>query len=756
MIEKRLQKRLRKATILVICICTVFLICGGLFSSYLARTREEFLREQVIAETEEYKNRILKQLEADFQTLSTLSVFLNSEYISDAELLAEHLRQTQEYNEYITIAYYNTDGKGVIASRGRDILTEAGLSDLSPEGADSIEKALNGESCVSRLFESQISGNRVFVYSVPVYENGKIIGALAASDHIEIFSDILSGNTVFGGGGYIHLIDSEGDFLVRSSNSVVKDNVPSIFEGPYLSGESRSNVEDALENQKRIFSSFSYNGRDYPFLLEPIGLNNWYLFCVNTGDSLNARTDISTHMAQLMAAAIVLLVIFLMLYGYRLMRNYNKELLYLAYHDALTGAENMSRFRQKLIETLKTGRGSVAAFTIRQFPFLTEIFGKEKSDQLLRQIREIADRHITAEEFFCRDAEDRFYLFFKDTEKNIIRRRLEAFISEIEKTTIFNRTDYQLAIYCGVTISSDSADPEAEAENMLTHIHFALNKAKGGHSSTIWFFDTELHKQEELENYIESHMHSALENGEFKMFLQPKKDLRSGSLNGAEALVRWQTESGKMIFPDQFIPLFESNGFCTSLDLYMVEQACRQIRTWLNGGMEPVPISVNQSKLLFFEGDYVHKLTAILTKYQVPAHFIILEILEGLALENLDELNEKISQLQKLGFRISLDDFGSGYSSLNILGNLKIDEVKLDRDFLMNAADQNQNRVRLIMEEIVHIAGRLGISTLAEGVETPKDEQFIRSIGCDTGQGYLYSRPLSAEDFDEKYMKHMV
>lgn len=484
MIEKRLQKRLRKATILVICICTVFLICGGLFSSYLARTREEFLREQVIAETEEYKNRILKQLEADFQTLSTLSVFLNSEYISDAELLAGHLRQTQEYNEYITIAYYNTDGKGVIASRGRDILTGAGLSDLSPEGADSIEKALNGESCVSRLFESQISGNRVFVYSVPVYENGKIIGALAASDHIEIFSDILSGNTVFGGGGYIHLIDSEGDFLVRSSNSVVKDNVPSIFEGPYLSGESRSNVEDALENQKRIFSSFSYNGRDYPFLLEPIGLNNWYLFCVNTGDSLNARTDISTHMAQLMAAAIVLLVIFLMLYGYRLMRNYNKDLLYLAYHDALTGAENMSRFRQKLIETLKTGRGSVAAFTIRQFPFLTEIFGKEKSDQLLRQIREIADRHIKAEEFFCRDAEDRFYLFFKDTEKDIIRQRLEAFISEIEKTTIFNRTDYQLAIYCGVTISSDSADPEAEAENMLTHIHFALNKARGGHSST--------------------------------------------------------------------------------------------------------------------------------------------------------------------------------------------------------------------------------------------------------------------------------
>ena len=482
-----------------------------------------------------------------------------------------------------------------------------------------------------------------------------------------------------------------------------------------------------------------------------MGLNNWYLFCVNTGEGLNAAADSSTHIAQLMFAVIILLILFLMIYGYRLLRNYNKELLYLACHDTLTGAENTSRFRQRLTEALQSGGGSVSAFTIRQFPFLTEIFGREKSDQLLCQIKEIADRNTRADEFFCRDTEDRFYLFFRDTDAAVIQKRLETLIHEIENTSLFRGIDYQLAVYCGVTVSSGSDKPQQEAENMLTHIHFALDKAKGGHSSTIWFFDTELHKQEELENYVESHMHSALENGEFKMFLQPKKDLRSGNINGAEALVRWRTDSGKMIFPDQFIPLFETNGFCVNLDLYMVELACRQIRGWLDRGAEPVPISVNQSKLLFFEGDYVQRLTAILQKHRIPARFITLEILEGLALENIDELNAKIGQLQKLGFRVSLDDFGSGYSSLNILGNLKIDEVKLDRDFLINAADQD--RVRLIMEEIVHIAGRLGISTLAEGVETPEDEQLIRSIGCDTGQGYLYSRPLSAEEFDQKYMK---
>ncbi|HJB15401.1 MAG TPA: EAL domain-containing protein [Candidatus Blautia excrementipullorum] len=756
MIEKKLQKRLKKAVILVACICVLFLICGGAFSAYLKDAKNQLLREQGILEAEEYKSRILKQLQADFQTLSSLSIFLGSDYSLDQDLLAERLSQTQKYNNFVTIAYYDQDLKGVISNKDKNTLTRAGLSELSAEGQEGIKKAMSGESSVSKLFKSTISNSYVFVYSVPVFEGNEITGALSASSHIEIFSDILSGNTVLGGGGYIHLINSDGDFLIRSSNTVVKEDVPSIFEGPYLSESSKAEVQEALQDQERIFSSFTYNGQTYPFLLEPVGLNNWYLFCVNTGGGLNSGSVLSIRVVQILFAAIVLLIVFLMLYGYRLLRNYNQALLQLAYYDTLTGAENMSRFRQRLADALKSTRGCIIAFSIRQFPFLTEIFGKEKSDQLLCQIKEIAERHIETGEFFCRDAEDRFYLFYKETDTGIIRRRLENLIKEIETNSLFRRTDYQLAIYCGVTISSVGSDPQEEAESMLTRIHFALDKAKGGHSSTIWFFDTELHKQEELENYIESHMHGALQNGEFKLFLQPKTDLKSGSLCGAEALVRWQSNNGRMIFPNQFIPLFETNGFCTNLDLYMAEQACRQIRYWMDNGIDPVPISVNQSKLLFFEGDYVQKMTDLLKKYRIPAQFITLEILEGMALDNVDELNAKIIQLQNEGFRISLDDFGSGYSSLNILGNLKIDEVKLDRDFLISAADQKQNRVRLIMEEIVRLAGRLGISTLAEGVETPEDEQLIRTIGCDTGQGYLYSRPLSISDFNKKYMEHRL
>lgn len=454
---------------------------------------------------------------------------------------------------------------------------------------------------------------------------------------------------------------------------------------------------------------------------------------------------------QAMLAAVALLLIFFMIYGYRLLHSSNQKLLQLAYRDSLTGAENMVRFTQRLISSLEEGRGCVAALNLRQFPFLTELFGRKRTEQLLCRIKEILDEHVQDNEFFCRDTEDRFYLFLRQTDPDIIRARLKSLSADIEQYPMGSSTDYRLAVYCGVTIADEGADARQESEAMLTRIHFALDKAQGGHSSTIWFFDTELHKQEELENYIESHMQNALAKEEFKLYLQPKIRLEDGKLYGAEALVRWQTGDGRTVYPNQFIPLFERNGFCVELDLYMVEQACRHLRAWMDRGLSPVPISVNQSKLLFFQADYVSRLTQLLETYQISPTLIILEILEGLALENVEELNAKISQLQAIGFRVSLDDFGSGYSSLNTVGKLQIDEIKLDRAFLLDAADR-KGRVRLIMEETVRMAQRLGISTVAEGVETPEDEQLVRSIGCDVGQGYLYSRPLAAGDFDERYM----
>lgn len=753
MLEERIQRRLRKGVIFISGIIAVLLLCGVLFSAFLSSSRHEAARGQISAEAEEYRSRIIKQLKADFQTLSTLSVFLGSEDTEEKQQLAEKMEEANEQNNFLTMSYYDTDGNGILATQGMEPAVGARLSDLAPEGRSVVKAALEGRRSVSRLFQSEVSDQRIFVYSVPVYDGENVIGALAASDHIEIFSDILSGSTVLAGGGYIHMVGSEGKFLVRSPNTVVKEDLNTIFDGPYLADAEKEEVREALKNQAEIFGKFSYEGKEYPFILEPVGVNGWYLFCVDTGEWLGMTSFGPARVLQITLLGIILLMICMMLYGYRLLRGYNRELLQMAYHDPLTGAENLLRFRQRLTDALHHTGGSVAALSIRQFPFLAELFGTEKTEQLLCRIRETMELHIRKDEFFCRDTEDRFYLFLQETDRSAVRGHLEALLGEMERNAKIGGTDYQLAFYCGVAMSGVCDDPEETAVNLMSHVQFALDSAKGAHSSYIWFFDAELHKKEELENYIEGHMHQALRDGEFRLFLQPKKNLHSGMLDGAEALVRWKTGAGKMIFPDQFIPLFERNGFCVELDLYMAEQACRQIRAWIDEGKNPVAISVNQSKRLFFEADYVQRLTDLVKKYDVPARLITLEILEGLALENADELNEKIRRLQARGFRVSLDDFGSGYSSLNTLVRLKIDELKLDRGFLLSAQGAEQARARLIMKHVAAMAQQLNISVVAEGVETEADEQMIRSIGCDTGQGYLYSRPVSAAEFDEKYMR---
>ena len=761
MIEEKLQRRLRRAVIVISCIITALLVFGVCFAAFLRQAETEAVREQIIAEAEEYKSRILKQIDADFQTLATLAAFIERDSVSDRELLARRLKKANENNTFLTMTYYDTAGEGILTASGKETVTDASLSDLSPDGRKAVQEALSGNRSVSRLFQSDISDERVFVYSVPVYDGENIIGALAASDHIEIFSDILSGSTVLGGNGYIHMLGSEGNFLVRSAYTIVRSDPETIFDGPYLEKTTEEEVKTALAHQERISGEFSYEGKSYPFLLEPVGINGWYLFCADTGERSesgsasgpSSGSSAPALVAQVTFGAVILLMICVMLYGYRLLRGYNRELLQMAYHDPLTGAENLLRFRQRLTDALHHTGGSVAALSIRQFPFLAELFGTEKTEQLLCRIRETMELHIRKDEFFCRDTEDRFYLFLQETDRSAVRGRLEALLGEMERNAKIGGTDYQLAFYCGVAMSGVCDDPEETAVNLMSHVQFALDSAKGAHSSYIWFFDAELHKKEELENYIEGHMHQALRDGEFRLFLQPKKNLHSGMLDGAEALVRWKTGAGKMIFPDQFIPLFERNGFCVELDLYMAEQACRQIRAWIDEGKNPVAISVNQSKRLFFEADYVQRLTDLVKKYDVPARLITLEILEGLALENADELNEKIRRLQARGFRVSLDDFGSGYSSLNTLVRLKIDELKLDRGFLLSAQGAEQARARLIMKHVAAMAQQLNISVVAEGVETEADEQMIRSIGCDTGQGYLYSRPVSAAEFDEKYMR---
>lgn len=748
--KKKIDFQTKKMIQLVAVVSLVLIVAAGVLLYFLLQAMNASARQQMTFETEEYKNRLFKQIEADFQNLETLSGFISEEMLEDEEEFAKRLEYSNEQNNFLTMAFFYPDGKGTISTRGLGTRMDVSYKNLNEAAHPVVEKAYEGEKSVSRLFYSETVNRRVFMYGVPVYTKEELAGVLTASDQIDIFTDILDGNTVLGGNGYLHLIGTEGDFLVKSKNAVVKENLNNIFEGPYFDDDEKNMLKKEMQNNQRIFSSFRYHGERYQILLDPVGMHGWYLMCVST---LQESNQYSYPMLAVMVAAVacvLLVVVFLLFYGFRLARRSSRRFRYQAYHDSLTGAKNLTYFNRRLSRCLESGSAvSVVALNVHQFKFINEIFGREYADRLLIEIKEVLDKNMETGEFFARDRADLYYLCLMEQDREKILGRLQQIMDEIVDISSHHHNNYRILLYCGVVIQEE----EKDVTPLMTHVMFALTTARGSYENNVWFYDSQLHEKEKIENYVETHMHQALQDGEFKMFLQPKTDLKTGRLKSAEALVRWIREDGSMIYPDQFIPLFENNGFCAKLDLYMVECACRQIREWMDSGMEPIGISVNQSKLLFYEKDYIEVMTELKERYGIPDQLITLEILEGLATENVEELNRKIGILRGQGFRISLDDFGSGYSSLNVLGNLRIDELKLDRGFLLEASDKKNTRFRAVMEEIVQLTKRLRISTVVEGIETASNEQFCCEIGCDQGQGYYYSRPLAQDDFNQQYMK---
>lgn len=754
--EKELQGRLKRITVLVIITVAVLLIAASMISASLKQVLSDTTEEQMKSETDEYKINILRKLDADLQTLQTLASFFKfSDTMSTGEF-AEGVYEANKHNGFSRMGYFRKDGTGIRVTKSQDINLNVKVSELDESFQEIIEKAWEGESSVSRIYYDENLDRQTFAYAVPVYQNEAVIGVLGATNSIEVFEEILDDSTTLYGKGYVQLIGNEGNYLVRSERSVVQGTRDTIYQGGYLSKEEEQKIRSYMEEGSSAFSHFTYGGKDYRIYLEPVGVNGWYLFCTDTTRSANGSVYMIVLVTRIILYAVIALAAFLLIYGYCLFKQNTRRLIKIAYHDPCTDAYNRVRFMQETNAVLEEDRSYTGIeMNIRQFKFINEIFGRTQANRLLVHVKDVLEENLQEGEFFGRDSADRFLILMRGTDRETIYQRLIRIMDAVGDFAKLKHLNYKIRLYCGAAFA-DAVEEVAElspADTLFTHTSFAINTAREGHQNTVWFYNTDIHKDEILQNYVETHMEQALQNKEFKLYLQPKKDLRTGRIGSAEALVRWQTGDGTMIFPNKFIPLFEQNGFCVRLDLYMLEQVFRQIREWIDEGREPIPISVNQSKLLFYEEDYMNNLDRMIEKYDIPPRLITLEILEGLALENVDELNRKLAKIRAKGFRVSMDDFGSGYSSFNTLGKLQIDELKLDKAFLQELTRGSKERQEIIMEQIVEMAKRLHISTVVEGVETLENEELIYALGCDYGQGYLYSRPVSAREFSDKYME---
>jgi EAL domain-containing protein (putative c-di-GMP-specific phosphodiesterase class I) len=221
---------------------------------------------------------------------------------------------------------------------------------------------------------------------------------------------------------------------------------------------------------------------------------------------------------------------------------------------------------------------------------------------------------------------------------------------------------------------------------------------------------------------------------------------------GAEALVRWNHPIRGMLSPARFVPVFESNGFITEVDLYVLNQVCELLQVWLKEGIPPICISVNLSRVHLYERDLVKRLTEVVERYNVPPEYIEFELTESVFYEETEGLLRIMSEIKEAGFRLSMDDFGSGYSSLNLLRRLPVDVLKLDKVFLQDCGDgDDEMRGKRIVMHVISMAKDLQMEVLAEGVETLNQKEFLQSARCDMIQGYYYARPMPLKEFEILY-----
>ncbi len=295
---------------------------------------------------------------------------------------------------------------------------------------------------------------------------------------------------------------------------------------------------------------------------------------------------------------------------------------------------------------------------------------------------------------------------------------------------------------------------ETDFEDIMTKVNLAHQRAKNTKGEILCDYDEKFKQNLLTDAEITNKMKTALDNEEFKVYLQPKFSTNDNILVGAEALVRWIEADGKIIFPNSFIPLFERNGFIVELDKYMLENVCAIIRKWLDEGLGNITVSVNCSRLNLDNPFFVEGVVAIADKYHVPHECIEIELTESTTISKANLIEDLFADLRQNGFRISIDDFGAGYSSLGMLKNLQVDTLKMDRSFFIGG--KNARRDDMLIDSIVKMSHNLGMYVVAEGIETQEQFDLLRGINCDAIQGYFYARPMPINEFEEKYSSDML
>ncbi|MEG1662180.1 MAG: bifunctional diguanylate cyclase/phosphodiesterase, partial [Clostridiales bacterium] len=393
----------------------------------------------------------------------------------------------------------------------------------------------------------------------------------------------------------------------------------------------------------------------------------------------------------------------------------------LAENDSLTGLLNRQSFliqAQEMLNQAQSNQYALCYLDIDRFKIINDLFGHEQGDQLLCFVAERLRRITGGRGFCCRVFAD-YFAACVPNRPDIFQGLLQICAVDLKQYPL----PCELSASMGIYIIDD---PMLPMETMLDRAALARKAIKDNYNQYVAYYDDSMRNKLIAEQEILGLMNSAIENHQFILHLQPQYNHISGQIIGAEALVRWQHPDRGLLYPGAFVPILEHNGFIARLDEYVWEETCKLLRRWLDQGRIPMPLGVNVSRVDIYRSDLCGVIVGLTEKYDIPRTLLRLEITESAYVENPEQLINTVGKLQQAGFLIEMDDFGSGYSSLNTLKDVPVDMIKLDMKFL--SGGDGQRRKTLILKNVIQMAKDLGLPVIAEGVETKEQADLLRSF----------------------------
>lgn len=737
----------QRAFLIFFIICILIAAFSFQYYSSLSST----IREESERYLQEISRRISDNIERtvsdNYDVLHTMAKSLEYSGITEFKQAKELLQKQQEGLQYDSVFLIESTGTAYDLSNTQTFLTlDKDMRTLLLGGQDAMSTA-------------QVIQNKEYIlFSVPLKDveiEGVPVVALAVSYAPSSFDKMLS-MSAFNDQSYSQIVTRTGAVVVRSSSPhAFKSgyNIFSTLEGAEITSKKDLNaVMQELSSNVPGQMSFILDGKETYMVYIPINADDWYLLSFVPVSVVNEKSNLLLQSTLIICGLIAVAFGGLAAVLVYIFNNHKRKLEQIAYVDEVTGGNTIQRFYEiadELLTTYDDKRYALVYTNAVKFKVLNDELGRINCDSILKFFSEYVSRKISDHEVMGRQSADNFCILMEIDEETALLNKFGVWHVEAEQIVLEEKKPWSLPIMeFGIYVIENTA---LTFPQMIDRAKLALRESPRTIDSKLRcaFYDDSVRRQLLREKQLEDRMELALNSGEFMVFLQPKYHLPEEHIGGAEALVRWKSKDEGMIYPDEFIPLFEKNGFIIQIDLFVFETVCATLRRWIDEGIEPIKISVNCSRLHFKDNNFIANYCRIADKYELDRSLVEIEVTESMVLEDSNKLIVVIRNIKAAGFSCSMDDFGSGYSSLNLIQTIPVDVLKLDKIFF-HGEGVDIGRTEAVVTNIISMAKALSMETVAEGVEERDQVDMLKKSGCDYIQGYVFARPMDIESFEKQ------